>query len=71
VATKRRCDALRLQSSQRVAIGDPASASELVAGQSLDLLDELGTAMEPWSDVGVACALVTPAEDSPLHWAQP
>jgi len=35
------------------------------------LLDELGTAMEAWCDVGVACPLVTPAEDTPFHRAQP
>jgi hypothetical protein len=45
--------------------------SELVASQILDLLDELGTAMEAWSYIGVVRAPVTPAEDAPLHWAQP
>jgi len=60
-----------LQQGQRVAIGDPALARELVASQSLDLLDELGTAMEAWSYVGVARALVTPAEDAPFHWSEP
>jgi hypothetical protein len=60
-----------LQLDQRVANGDPGSAGELVASQVLDLLDELGTAMEPWSDVGVGRALVTPAEDPPFNWAQP
>ena len=46
-------------------------ARELVTGQILDLLDELGTAMEAWCDVGVARPLVTPTEDTPFHRAQP